>query len=70
MDIALKPQYVTDEEGHRQAVVLSLAEFEAILELIEDHNDAEALDKAVAESSGVFHDLDDVLARMKRDGQL
>jgi len=70
MDIAIKPQYLTDEEGHRTAVVLSLEEFEAVMELVEDRNDAEALDRAIEESSGLFHDLDDVLERMKKDGRL
>lgn len=33
---ALNPQYVTDENGERVAVILSMAAFEEITELLED----------------------------------
>jgi hypothetical protein len=69
MDIALKPQYLTDSEGHRKAVVLSLEEFQAIMELIEDQLDAAAFDNAVETSEGLER-LEDVAAEFKRDGLL
>lgn len=32
----LKPQYITDESGEKTAVILSIAEFQELLEDIED----------------------------------
>ena len=36
----LNPKYVTDENGERVAVIISLAEFEEVSELLEDLADA------------------------------
>ena len=40
MELPLNPQFVTDENGERVAVILSMAEFNAISELLEDLADA------------------------------
>ena len=61
------PQYLVDEDGTRHSVLLSLADFEALMELVEDQNDAEALDKAVAASTGQRRNIRDVIADVKRD---
>ncbi len=37
-------RYLTDEEGHRTAVVLPIEEYEALLEAAEDADDARAVD--------------------------
>lgn len=63
----LHPKFLVDESGEKQAVLLSFAEYEAVLELIEDHSDALALDRAVANATG-FRDLDEVIADLQRDG--
>jgi hypothetical protein len=65
--IEVHPQYLVDEEGQRHSVLLSLAEFEALMELVEDLNDAAALDKAVAASTGQRRNIRDVIADRKRD---
>jgi len=62
--VVLHPQYVVDESGARRSVVLSIEEFESLMELIEDANDAAACDRAVEESTGT-RDLDDVVADLK-----
>ncbi|MCH7471895.1 hypothetical protein IIA79_02975 [bacterium] len=67
--IVLHPQYVVDETGTRRSVLLSIEEFESLMELIEDTNDAAAFDRAVEESTG-SRDLEDVVADLKRDGLL
>jgi len=67
--IAIRPRYLTDDKGERQAVVLSLEEYEAIIELVEDRLDAEAFDAAVRNSEGL-ENLEDVVAELKRDGLL
>jgi PHD/YefM family antitoxin component YafN of YafNO toxin-antitoxin module len=38
-------RYITDEEGRRTAVVLSIEEFEALVEAAEDAEDARAVDE-------------------------
>lgn len=41
----LKPQFVTDESGERVAVILSMAEFEEITDLLEDLEDAKEIER-------------------------
>ena len=48
---AVKPKYLVDEKGHKKAVVLSLKEYETIMELIEDLEDANDLLKAEREAT-------------------
>ena len=50
----LKPQFVTDEHGERVAVILSMSEFEAISELLEDIEDASEIGKRRSEP-GIPH---------------
>ena len=40
----LSPQFVTNESGERIAVILSMAEFEEISELLEDVADAKVIE--------------------------
>jgi PHD/YefM family antitoxin component YafN of YafNO toxin-antitoxin module len=47
----VKPKYLVDEKGHKKAVVLSLKEYETIIELIEDLEDANDLLKAEREAT-------------------
>lgn len=45
----LHPQFVTDQNGKRLSVVLSLAEYEALIERLEDLEDLEDARKALDE---------------------
>ncbi|MCH7471863.1 hypothetical protein IIA79_02805 [bacterium] len=67
--IVLDPQFIVDGGGKRTAVVLSIADFEALLEQLEDHLDLEALKEAIRTETE-FHDLDDVVEEFKSDGKL
>lgn len=67
--VEFNPQFVTDPQGRRQGVLLSMEEYEAVLEIVEARNDAEDFDRAVEASTGL-RDLDDVVAELKRDGLL
>lgn len=49
--IGTNPKYLIDEKGHKKAVVLNLKEYEDIIELIEDLEDANALLKAEREAT-------------------
>ena len=42
-------RYLTDEEGHRTAVVLPIAEYEALVEAQEELDDIAAHEEAVAD---------------------
>ncbi len=43
----IKPKYLVDEKGNKKAVVLNFKEYENIMELIEDLEDANDILKAV-----------------------
>ena len=42
---SLRPQFVTDENGARVAVILSMAEFEEIADLLDDLADAPEIER-------------------------
>jgi len=60
----LHPQYVTDSDGHRSAVILPVEEFE---ELLEDLNDLAVVAER-RDSATIPHEA--VRAELKRDGFL
>lgn len=47
----VKPKYLIDEKGHKKAVVLSIKDYENIMELLEDLEDANDLLKAEREAT-------------------
>jgi hypothetical protein len=47
----VKPEYIINKKGNKKAVVLSLKEYEGIIELIEDLEDANDLLKAEREAT-------------------
>jgi PHD/YefM family antitoxin component YafN of YafNO toxin-antitoxin module len=47
---ALKPKYLVNEKGRKKAVVLDVKEYESIMELIDDLEDANDLLKAEREA--------------------
>ncbi|MBI4568536.1 MAG: hypothetical protein HY719_09065 [Planctomycetes bacterium] len=60
----LHPQYITDQQGRKQLVVLPLAEFE---ELLEDLHDLAKIAERREEPTLSHEEL---LAALKRDGLL
>ena len=46
--VPVHPQYVIDENQHRQAVLLSLAEWECIVDELDELDDIRAYDEAKA----------------------
>lgn len=48
---AIKPKYLVDEKGNKKAVVLNFKEYENIMELIEDLEDANDILKAEREAT-------------------
>jgi hypothetical protein len=50
--INVHPQYIRDAEGNKTLVVLSVKEFEALIEELEDLDDIKLYDKAKKEDEG------------------
>ncbi len=46
-----KPRYLTDDKGDKKAIVLSLKEYEKLLDALEDFQDAITLMKAEREAT-------------------
>jgi hypothetical protein len=67
--INISPRFVVDEDGQPKEVLLSLAEFERLMEVVEDYLDAQTLDEAI-ETAESFTPLDDVIAELKREKPL
>ena len=63
----LEPQYLTDESGQRTAVVLSIAQFEELAELIEDLDDLVEIAKR-GEKPTIPHR--EVLEELRKNGVL
>lgn len=71
MSVALHPQYVVDESGKRRSVVLSIEEWEALLQEREDMHDVALLTRLKAESTPEdFMSLEDFEAELRAEGKL
>ena len=49
----IKPKYVVDEKGRKTAVVLSIKDYRALMQRLEDLEDALDLDRAVETAMGL-----------------
>ena len=69
--INIHPQYLKDTDGNKTLVVLSLSEFDAILEELEDQDDVRLYDEAKKEDDGQQISLSDYMKiRKERNGQI
>ena len=50
--VDIKPKYVVDEKGRKTAVVLSIKDYRALMQRLEDLEDALDLDRAVETATG------------------
>jgi PHD/YefM family antitoxin component YafN of YafNO toxin-antitoxin module len=48
-----QPQYVVDDQGERRAVLLTIEEYQRLLDALEDQLDATDLDEAVRAGEGL-----------------
>ena len=67
--LTIEPKYVVDKDGLRSEVVLSVQDYQALLERMENLEDALALDEAIRTGKG-FVPLSRVGDKLKRDGKL
>ena len=52
MMLNIKPKYVVDEKGRKTAVVLSIKDYRALMQRLQDLEDALDLDRAVETATG------------------
>jgi len=65
------PQYLVDDQGRRQGVLLSVEEYQRLLDALEDQLDAADLDEAVHnEGEADFVPYDKVREDLGRGGKL
>ena len=55
----IKPRYLVDETGRKTGAVLSMKDYRALMQRLEDLEDAVELDRAVETATG-FRDYGDV----------
>jgi PHD/YefM family antitoxin component YafN of YafNO toxin-antitoxin module len=63
---ATRPRYIVDEKGKKVAVVLEIAEYERLIEKLEELADIQAYDEAIAEG-GEPRPFDEVVAEIERE---
>jgi PHD/YefM family antitoxin component YafN of YafNO toxin-antitoxin module len=67
--IAVHPQYINDSNGKKSMVILTLKEFETIMEELEDLEDVRLYDQAKKEDTGERILFSDYLKnRRKKNG--
>ncbi len=67
--LELHPHYITDEEGQRRSVVLSVEEFEALVDRLEDALDIEIL-RAARDSATEFRSWKAIEAELEAEKRL
>ena len=65
----IKPQYLVDETGRKTAAVLSMKDYRALMQRLQDLEDALELDEAVKAATG-FREYGEIRAELQTDGKL
>ena len=65
----MKQTYIVDERGKRKSVVLDIASYRALLERIEDLEDALELDEAVRTETE-FRPYEEIRGELRKTGRL
>lgn len=60
-------QFLVDADGHKTAVVLSIQDFRALVERLEELEDLELVEERKSEPSIAISSLEDLLARAEAD---
>ena len=67
--LAIRPKYLVNEKGRKTAAVLSMKEFRALIQRLEDLEDALELEEA-AESATGFREYTEIRPVLQREGKL
>ena len=62
--VDIKPKYVVNEKGRKTAVVLSIKDYRALMQRLEDLEDALDLDRAVETATG-FREYSEIRAELQ-----
>lgn len=62
----IKPKYVVDKKGRKTAVVLSMKDYCALMQRLEDLEDTLDLDRAVEATTG-FREYSEIRAELQLD---
>ncbi len=63
--LALHPRFITDNDGNKTAVVLSLEEYESILSALEDMEDVRLYDEAKSNEEE-FYTLEEAFKQIEK----
>ena len=66
--LSIKPKYLVNEKGRKTAAVLSMKEYRALIQRLQDLEDALELDEAVETATG-FRENSEIRAELKSDGK-
>ena len=66
MMLNIKPKYVVDEKGRKTAVLLSIKDYRALMQRLEDLEDALDLDRAVETATG-FREYSEIRTELQLD---
>ena len=71
MSVSLHPQFLVDEQGERRSVLLSIDEYQAVMEELENMRDAQLLHE-LGETSGPedFQDWEEAKAELRAAGKI
>jgi len=63
--MTVQPQYIIDKDGNKISVIISIEEYNAFIELLEDMDDVRIYDEAKKEDDGTRIPLDEVFKRIE-----
>lgn len=67
--LKINPQYLFNDKGEKTAALLSIKEFQLLMQHLEDLEDAIEMDAAVKTETD-FRDYQDIQAELIREGKL
>ncbi len=67
--LKINPQYLVDDKGEKTAALLTIKEFQLIMQRLEDLEDTLEMDAAI-ETETEFRDYQDIRADLIKEGKL
>ena len=67
--LSIRPKYLVNEKGRKTAAVLSMKEFRALMQRLQDLEDALELDEAVDTATG-FREYAEIRTELQNEGKL
>ena len=65
----IRPKYLVNEKGRKTAAVLSMKDYRALMQRLQDLEDALALDEAVETATG-FREYTEIRTELQSEGKL